>query len=132
MSTRILALDGKGGALPFADYPQWELAQRAAAEKAAVEAMGRPTVRAAGSPAAAPGEKPKRLGYLEQREWEQMEGLILEAERQLEACAKAAHDPAVVSDHEVLPERLSALAAAQAEVDRLYARWADLEAKVKG
>jgi ATP-binding cassette subfamily F protein uup len=61
-----------------------------------------------------------------------MEGLILEAERRLEACQEAAHDPAVVSDHQALNDRLRALAAAQAEVDRLYARWAALEAKIKG
>jgi ABC transport system ATP-binding/permease protein len=132
VSTRLLALDGRGGVLPFADYAQWELGQQAAAEKAAVEATGRPTAKPAGSPSPGQAEKPKRLGYLEQREWEQMERLILEAERQLEACEKAAHDPAVVSDHEALHDRLLALAAAQAEVDRLYARWAELEAKVKG
>jgi ATP-binding cassette subfamily F protein uup len=130
VSTRILALDGRGGALSFADYAQWELGQRAG--RAAAEAADRARAKPAASPPAAPGEKPKRLGYLEQREWEGMEALILEAERQLEACERAAHDPAVVSDHQALRERLGALALAQAGVDRLYARWADLEAKVKG
>jgi hypothetical protein len=36
-----------------------------------------------------------------------------------------------MSDHRALTERLGALSAAQAEVERLYARWAELEAKVK-
>ncbi|HEY7513001.1 MAG TPA: ABC transporter ATP-binding protein, partial [Vicinamibacteria bacterium] len=129
VSTRILALDGKGGALSFADYAQWELGQQAV--RAAAEAADRVSAKPAASQAA-PGEKPKRLGYLDQREWEGMEALILEAERRLQACETAAHDPAVVSDHQALRERLGALALAQAEVDRLYARWADLEAKVKG
>ena len=36
-----------------------------------------------------------------------------------------------MSDHQALTERMGALAAAQAEVEALYARWAELEAKVK-
>ena len=60
-----------------------------------------------------------------------MEGQILEAERQLSACQRAAADPEVVSDHVALRERLDALATAQATVDKLYARWAELETKVK-
>jgi ATP-binding cassette subfamily F protein uup len=79
----------------------------------------------------APSDRPKRLGYLEQREWEQMEASILEAERQLEACRQAAADPSAASDHKSLGERLATLAAVQAAVDGLYARWAELEAKRK-
>jgi ATP-binding cassette subfamily F protein uup len=60
-----------------------------------------------------------------------MEAAILEAEQRVESCNAAAHDPAVTSDHHALTERLGALSAAQAEVERLYARWAELEAKVK-
>ena len=128
LSTRLLALDGEGGATFYADYVQWELGQRAAAEAAALRATeGRPK-------AATPmprGDKPRRLGYLDQREWEQMETRILEAERQLEACRKGAADPAVASDHEALSERLAALALAQAAVDGLYVRWVELEARLK-
>jgi ATP-binding cassette subfamily F protein uup len=128
VSTRLLALDGQGGALFFADYAQWELGQQAAVEAAALESAPAkdPVARTAGAT-----EKPRRLGYLEQREWEQMEVLILEAERQLAACREAVADPAVASDHEVVAERLAALAAAQARVDELYGRWAELETKVK-
>ena len=90
--------------------------------------LGRSAAGAKPSPAAG---KPKRLGYLEQREWDQIESRILEAEQALQACNMAAADPAVASDHKALSERLAAVAAAAAEVERLYARWAELEAKVK-
>ena len=60
----------------------------------------------------------------------QMEERILEAERRLQGCQQAAADPAVASDHRELSARLGALAAVQAEVDSLYARWAELEGKV--
>jgi hypothetical protein len=71
------------------------------------------------------------LTYLEQREWEQMEKLILEAERAAAADREAAADPALASDHLALADRHGALALAQAKVEQLYARWAELEAKLK-
>jgi ATP-binding cassette subfamily F protein uup len=128
VSTRILALDGRGGALPFADYDQWE-ANRGAETPATGTAAAR--AKPVAKPAADPG-KPRKLGYLEQREWDEMEPRILGAEARLEAAARGAADPAVAADHVAVQERLAALAEAQAEVDRLYARWADLEAKAGG
>ena len=130
VSTRLLALDGQGGALFFADYAQWERGREAAAEAGALaNGPGRP--KAAPGRLEEPSQKPRRLGYLEQREWEQMEASILEAERHLTACQEAAADPAVATDHKAVAERLAALAAAQARVEELYGRWAELEAKVK-
>jgi ATP-binding cassette subfamily F protein uup len=123
VSTSLLALDGRGGVVPYADYTQWEIGRRAA-----------PSARAdakRAKAAAAASDKPKRLGYREKREWEQMEARILEAERHLDSCREAAADPAVASDHLALAERLGTLGAAQAAVDELYARWAELEEKVK-
>ena len=38
-------------------------------------------------------------------------------------------DPAIASDPVALQESFAALEAARAAVDRLYARWAELEAK---
>ena len=134
VSTRLLALDGKGGVLFFADYAQWELGQ-AETHYAAAPAMGpRPPAKAKATapppPPPAP-PRPRRLGYVEKREMEQMEARILVAERYLTACQEAAADPKVASDHKAVKTRLEALAAAQANVDQLYGRWAELEAKVK-
>jgi ATP-binding cassette subfamily F protein uup len=126
VSTRLLALDGEGGVGAYADYAQWEVGRRVAAEKAATE-----SAPARKKPRAAAPVRRGRLGYREQQEWEQMEARILEAEETLQACARAAEDPAVASDHEALSARLAALAAAQAAVETLYARWAELESKVK-
>jgi ATP-binding cassette subfamily F protein uup len=58
-----------------------------------------------------------------------MEATILAAEQALEACRVAAEDPSVAADAVVLHGRYTALQAAQEQVDRLYARWAELEAK---
>jgi ATP-binding cassette subfamily F protein uup len=120
VSTTILALDGRGRAETYADYAQWEAA-RAAATRA-------PRVRAQPLPAR---ERPpaRRLGYLEQREWDGMEETILRAEEAAEECRRATEDPRVASDAAELERRYAALDGARAEVARLYDRWAELEAK---
>src|SRR4029450_1334966 len=63
VATRILALDGTGGAASFADYAQWEAA-RATSPSAESRAVVAPREPARG------GTRAKRLGYLEQREWD--------------------------------------------------------------
>jgi ATP-binding cassette subfamily F protein uup len=128
VSTRLLALDGQGGAVSYADYAQWEIGQRVADEKELAEAVA-PLPKAV--TARVGSDKPRRLGYIDQREWDEMEPRILEAERWLGTSQRAAADPAVASDHKQLHERLEKLATAQAAVDELYARWAELEAKLK-
>jgi len=127
--TSILALDGRGDVRHFADTAQWE-EHRQESEAAAARPAPVKTARAE---LVAPSGKtgPKRLGYLDQREWDQMEEKILAAEDALARCQEAVEDPAVATDPQALQDRLAALAAAQAEVERLYARWAELEAKVR-
>jgi ATP-binding cassette subfamily F protein uup len=111
------------------DYAQWEIGCGLAQEKAAAAgAAGR--AKRGPRRRTAIGDGRPHLSYRERREWERMEERILEAERRLQCCQQAATDPAVASDHEALSARLSTLAAVQAEVDSLYARWAELEAKV--
>jgi len=123
VSTKLLALDGAGHAEWFADYAQWEVAQSRKGEN---EQREQPT-RAKGD--GAPSEKKKGLSYKERQEWETIEGKILKAEERVTACQTAADDPAIASAAEMLQERFAALHAAQAEVDRLYTRWTELEEK---
>jgi ABC transport system ATP-binding/permease protein len=123
VSTQLLALDGRGGVTSYADYGQWEATQYQAAETA-LPAAAKPAKPRSVSPS-----RP-RLSYREQREWDQMEAAILEAEERVEHCRTAAEEPAVATDHKALHERHAALAAAQAAVEELYARWAELEAKL--
>jgi len=58
-----------------------------------------------------------------------MEQAILDAERAVEACQRDVDDPAIASDPTALQQRYAALEAARTDVDRLYTRWAELEAK---
>jgi ATP-binding cassette subfamily F protein uup len=122
VATTILALDGKGGAERFADYGQWE----ADAVKPAPSIQ--PIGRTGHAPATAPARS-RKLSYNDQREWDGMEQLVLAAEARLDDARSRVEDPSIVSDAAALQRRITELQAAQHDVDRLYARWAELEAK---
>lgn len=120
VSTQILALDGYGGAQFFAGYPQWEANRRAPSPSRKEEAepsKSRP--------------RTKKLSYQEQREWEQMEEAVLTIEERMEQARRGTEEPSIAADAPELQKRYSELAKAQEEADRLYARWADLEKKMK-
>jgi ATP-binding cassette subfamily F protein uup len=121
VTTTTLALDGTGTATAFADYRQWEDARAA---RSSVVAKPRPAL------VATPAKQPsKKLTWAEQREWDGMEATILAAEATLAGCETAAHDPAIATQAEQLAARCRELQEAQETVDRLYARWAELDAK---
>ena len=123
VSTAILALDGRGGVSRFSDYGQWEAnaGTRAFSTK---ESAPPESVRPTKTPS-------KKLSYLEQREWEGIEEAVSAAEARMEAARAHAEDPSIASDAEALQRRLAELDSAKLEVDRLYGRWAELEAKRK-
>ncbi|MGA2715880.1 MAG: ABC-F family ATP-binding cassette domain-containing protein [Bryobacteraceae bacterium] len=121
LSKAILAMDGEGGVEFFAELAQWEQAN--ALKKAPPKTATRDKRDGQSN---APR---KKLTYLETREWEQIEDKVAQAEEVLEAKRQQLELPEIVSD----PARLTLAAAeidiAQEEVDRLYARWAELEAR---
>ena len=119
-------LDGEGNANFYAALSQWEAAQERKREEAAAPRT---------APKAPPREnRPppglKRLTYMEQREWEQMEEKILAAEQELEARQQEMQAPDVVSDPVRLQDVYARMKAAEEAVDSLYARWAELEDKI--
>ena len=120
VSTTVLALDGKGAVTPFADYSQWEAARRA---RPAIDAKPSPQRRVVTKSGA------RRLTWAEQREWDGMESAILAAEEAVATCQAATLDPMVAANAGELAARCRALEEAQQTVERLYVRWAELEAK---
>ncbi|MBI3250130.1 MAG: ABC-F family ATP-binding cassette domain-containing protein [Deltaproteobacteria bacterium] len=123
VSTLLLALDGSGRGVFFADYAQWEAAHLRAASVFRQPASKSPPRETRPTP---------RFSSREKREWEQIEQKISEAEEMLTERQQALEDPAVASDPAALQQRYEALAAARAAVETLYARWAELEEKVHG
>jgi len=124
VATVILALDGAGRAETFADYAPWEASRTATPARDAREPARGATTRER--------SRAKRLSYHEQRDWDSMEEAILAAEEVVEARRRAAEDPAIASDAAELQQRYGAFEAAKAELDRLYARWAELDEKLRG
>jgi ABC transport system ATP-binding/permease protein len=119
VSTVVIGLDGAEGGV-FADYSQWEASRSEPAVERAVTKEPR-------LPAPAEGPR-KKLAYLEQREWDGMETKILQAEQDLAAWRHELQEAA--SDAKRLTVAYEKLQNAQRRVEDLYARWAELEAKV--
>ncbi len=118
LCTEVIGLDGRGGAATYASVGQW---------LAAYERVSEPQKPARSEPVAKRSTaKPKKLSFKEQQEWEGMEAAILQGEAALATC-QAAVEAAATASHTVLAEACHAMEAAQQEVDRLYARWQQLE-----
>ena len=126
VSTVVLGLDGLGNAGRFADYLQWEAwrderqQEHDAGERSATTTPASNTAQSSR----------KKLSYLEAREYEAMEARLAEAEAALQRARETAENPAIASDAAQLQSALHELASAQAATDALYARWAELEAKL--
>ena len=122
ISTHVLGLDGNGGATLFADYEQYEqdlLAKRTPPPKAKNTTQTQSNTNAG----------KKKLSYTEQREYDAMEANLADAEARLAAKQEESQHPTVVSDHIRVQQVFNELHAIEQEVDTLYARWAELEAK---
>ena len=134
VSTIVLGLDGQGSAESFADYSQWESwqAERKQPAKAVARVAAQPADAIKASfttEASRTKEKPKKLSYLEAREYAGIEQRIAEAEQALNASRAQLEDPAIASDGPRLLTAHAAMEAAQKHLDSLYARWAELEEK---
>jgi ATP-binding cassette subfamily F protein uup len=125
VSTVVLGLDGQGSAETFADYSQWEEWQ---AEQTKPEDKTRSTgsERTNGKS----GVAKKKLSYLEAREHSSIEERIAKAEQLRDAKRDALEDPAIASDANRLVSAHEELEQAQEELDAMYTRWAELEAKL--
>ena len=120
VSTVVLGLDGKGGSERFADYSQWDMWM---AEQKQQKAKSSST-------AVRTSAGKKKPSYLDTREYEGMEERLAQAEVVLDAKRTALQDPEVVKDGRLLEKTYRELQEAQAAVDQLYERWAELEKKL--
>jgi len=127
VSTMVFGLDGLGGTENFADYSQWQtwLAER---KQKSYHRVAQETVaQEAGSQ---PVGARKKLSYLDTREYETIERRIAGLEQLLEAKRAALEDPDVMKDGRLLEQTYREMEAAREAADALYARWAELEARI--
>lgn len=127
--TKLLAFgfepDGRKAIVPFSDLEQWE--NWRLTQKKPDSRKGAAPLPAADDAATVPPGKKRKLSYKDQRELDGIEDRIREAEERLGRLTAESALPEVVSDAARLLELTRGMSEAQAEVDRLYARWAELE-----
>ncbi len=120
----ILGLDGYGGSKLYADREQWQ--------KDTLTPAGRPKKQALPvAPAAAPKKAAKRVSDNDLREVKALEAMVATAETRVSDCHIKLGDPAVAGSAAKLAAVSKDLRTAEQDVERLYARWAELESKQK-
>ena len=124
---RLLGFGGRSGVTYYADYQQWLNDLPPGGEKTPQQTKNAEK----SSLAAAPAKTKGRLSYLDQREYDQIEGKITVGEASVTELEEMMQRPDVVADAEALAACWRDLEAARQEVERLYARWDELEEKKK-
>lgn len=125
---RILGFGGNSGVTYYADYEQWlnDLPDVGKTE----ESKKKNTAKA--EKVSVPKKSSGRLSYMDQREYDQIEEVIAAEESRVEFLQDKMAQPEIVSNPDELAECWQELKETQAEVDRLYTRWDELEGKKSG
>ncbi len=123
LCSSIVGLDGRGGHGMYGNLAQYQRAMETA------RAAGKPGKRAPAPVPARSTASAKKLTWGEQRELEQMEQKIHEAEAAAVHWQQQMSDPAVLASHAKMAEVCHKASESQELVARLYARWEELEAK---
>ncbi len=111
----------------FSEMEQWERWFRAA--------LAQEKPKAAGPAKEPPREERavrKKLTYKDQLEFDRMESVILEKESRLAEVTAHSERPEIAGNSIELLKASEEMGALQAEIERLYARWAELEEKSGG
>jgi ATP-binding cassette subfamily F protein uup len=143
VATAILAFEGEGRVTRWEgnydlyrrlrDQHERQLREQATGAAAEARAASAPAPKGAGAPPAERVRKPGKLSFKEQREFDGMEAAILAAEERKSALEATLADPATYQkDGGAVAGLKAELDAATAEVERLYARWEELEALKAG
>ena len=126
IATEFIGLDGDGGAKTYQTVEQFTRDLGRRREKPSTAAVTTPVRKEARPPSK------RKLGYREQQEFDGMEDAILEAEAEVERLETRSSEIATRGDHREAAEVYASLGAAQERVQRLYARWTELEAIHRG
>lgn len=118
---QILGFTGHGNITFFADYEQW---------CRSLQKQDKNTVQEKDSPKTRTKlKKAGRLSYLDQREYDKMEEMILAAERREKEILQFMETPENSSDPDLLQKSWKDLEEVRTSIDQLYSRWDELEKK---
>ena len=113
----------------FTNYVQWDGWQQSQQAKNRFNAGSEVRRGRASVDGSQPAVVKKKLSYTEAREFATIEERITTAEQELHAKRAALEDPSVQSDGHRLQSICAQLEEVENNVDKLYARWAELEQK---
>jgi ATP-binding cassette subfamily F protein uup len=123
---QVLGFDNLGGVVYYADYEQW-LDDLKKNDKTAGKL--KPTVAKKESSSKKKQSKAGKLSYLDQREYEEMETKIMEAEEKKEALQALMDDPETAKDSQKLESTWAQFEEIKQQVEQMYERWDELEGK---
>lgn len=120
VATKILGFNGNGNSVMYEDVDQWIQDQNQLNTPVKKKTTGK--------------EKPRKnqeikITYKERLELAAIEEKILQAEGELEECREKLANPAVIDNAAELARWCGLLQPTQEKVDRLYARWDELESR---
>lgn len=127
ISNVILGLGTESDATLFADYRQWE-SHQAQLEQAASSSKEKEEKKE-GTPNRPTEVRSKKMSYSEKREWEQIEGKILQLEEEIKKLETIIHDPVLASQSDKLQQACEELDQKHTALEFLYHRWEELESK---
>ncbi|MFZ5442659.1 MAG: ABC-F family ATP-binding cassette domain-containing protein [Myxococcota bacterium] len=125
VATSVLAVEGDGRVTRYEG--NWSMYQRLKPKAVAEKPAPKP---AAVEAPAQPKKTPGRLSYKDQRELDGMEAAIEAAETKKSALEARLADPQIFSKAGEVASLTAELEAATAEVERLYARWQELQSQL--
>lgn len=129
ISNVILGITPFGTAGLFADYQQWEAflkSERSDSRKDSSKEKVQEKEAITVSPVST---STKKLSYHEKRELEQMEANILSAEKDVVNCQAKLDEAALSNNANLLQEACEKMNIAQERLEKLFARWQELEDK---
>jgi len=125
---RLLGFGGNNGVTYYADYEQWLNDLPEAVKSQESRKQKNPKAEKVSGQKNSKG----RLSYMDQREYDQIEEMIAAEESRVEQLQVKMELPEIVSSPDELSLCWQELEVAQAEVERLYHRWDELEGKLSG
>lgn len=129
---RVLGFTGKGETRYFADYHQWLAALKEKTEPIHAEVAATRPRKQSPTEMSKKGVKAGRLSYLDQREFDQLEGKIEEAEALQTNLEEKLAGPDCLADPTKLQECWLQLEEVKQQVEALYSRWEELDEKKQG
>lgn len=122
-----LVLEGEGDWATYADIEQW-LKRKFSSSAQSYETQNDSSKKSGGSDLSGNDSK-KKLSYNDKKQLETIEADIAKAEASLEKANANLESFTDFDNKDELNKRIAVVTKAQAEIDRLYAVWEDLEAR---